>query len=167
MLGVGVKPATALLKNSGIELEKDGSVKTDEFLRIGGKGLVKGNVFAIGDIASYRDVKTGEDVRVEHWNVASVSRDGGLGAERLLLTNGSPGLQNHARAVARTITLKGAAYEKVAVFWSAQGQQLRYAGTSRSKQWEDVVIQGQPDELKFVAYYTGALRARFLSLVSP
>ncbi|ORY89139.1 flavo protein [Leucosporidium creatinivorum] len=132
ILGVGVKPATSVLKESGVQLEKDGSVKTDEFLRIGGEGMVKGNVFAIGDIAKYRDVKTGQDIRVEHWNVAS----------------------NHARAVARTIALKGAAFEKVAVFWSAQGQQLRYAGTARSKEWEDVIIKGNPDELKFVAYYT-------------
>lgn len=73
ILGVGVKPATSVLKESGVQLEKDGSVKTDEFLRIGGEGMVKGNVFAIGDIAKYRDVKTGQDIRVEHWNVASVS----------------------------------------------------------------------------------------------
>lgn len=86
VMGVGVKPATQLLKNSGVELEKDGSVKTDEFLRIGGKSLVTGNVFAIGDIASYKDVKTGENVRVEHWNVASVSllewRDGVSAADQ-------------------------------------------------------------------------------------
>lgn len=73
ILGVGVKPATSVLKESGVQLEKDGSVKTDEFLRIGGEGMVKGNVFAIGDIAKYRDVKSGQDIRVEHWNVASVS----------------------------------------------------------------------------------------------
>ncbi|KAK4050868.1 Apoptosis-inducing factor 1 [Microbotryomycetes sp. JL201] len=131
VLGVGVKPATSVLSNSGVPLEKDQSVKTDEFLRIGHAGA-QGNVFAIGDIASYKDVKSGEHVRVEHWNVAG----------------------NHARAVAKTIMQKGQPFEKISVFWSAQKAQLRYAGTSRAKTWKDVHVQGNPDELKFVAYYS-------------
>ncbi|KAM0790878.1 hypothetical protein ACM66B_004718 [Microbotryomycetes sp. NB124-2] len=131
VLGVGVKPATSVLSNSGVPLENDNSVKTDEFLRIGHAGA-QGNVFAIGDIASYKDVKTGESVRVEHWNVAG----------------------NHARAVAKTIMQKGQPYEKISVFWSAQKAQLRYAGTSRSKTWKDLHVEGNPDELKFVAYYS-------------
>lgn len=88
VLGVGVKPATSVLKESGVQLEKDGSVKTDEFLRIGGEGMVKGNVFAIGDIATFRDVKTNEDIRVEHWNVASVSCLSN--SSRSVLTSESP-----------------------------------------------------------------------------
>lgn len=36
ILGVGVAPATEYLKNSGIELEKDGSVKVDDNWRIKG-----------------------------------------------------------------------------------------------------------------------------------
>ncbi|KDE09563.1 hypothetical protein MVLG_00458 [Microbotryum lychnidis-dioicae p1A1 Lamole] len=129
VLGVGVKPATAFLKASGVELEKDGSVVVDEYLKLHGKE----NVFAVGDIATYKDVKTGKNTRVEHWNVAS----------------------NHARNVAATIAGKSPTpYEKISVFWSAQGQQLRYAGTSRAKTWEDVIVQGSPEDLKFVAYYT-------------
>ncbi|KAK4047215.1 Apoptosis-inducing factor 1 [Microbotryomycetes sp. JL221] len=130
ILGVGVKPATEILKNSGLNLEKDQSIKTDEFLKI--QAVNKGNVFAIGDIANYKDVKSGEHVRVEHWNVAG----------------------NHARAVAATIMGKPEPFEKISVFWSAQKAQLRYAGTSRAKSWKDVHIEGNPDELKFVAYYT-------------
>jgi pyruvate/2-oxoglutarate dehydrogenase complex dihydrolipoamide dehydrogenase (E3) component len=33
VMGVGVAPATAYLKDTGIELEKDGSIKVDEYLR--------------------------------------------------------------------------------------------------------------------------------------
>lgn len=36
ILGVGVTPATEYLKNSGIELEKDGSVRVDDYWRIKG-----------------------------------------------------------------------------------------------------------------------------------
>lgn len=70
ILGVGVKPATGILKESGIALERDGGVLVDENLRI--KGVAKGNVFAVGDIAVFPDHVTGESTRVEHWNVASV-----------------------------------------------------------------------------------------------
>lgn len=53
IMGVGVAPATEFLKDSGIELEKDGGVKVDEYLRVasGPPGL-KG-VFAIGNQTSY------------------------------------------------------------------------------------------------------------------
>lgn len=36
ILGVGVTPATRYLKNSGIELEKDGSVRVDDYWKIKG-----------------------------------------------------------------------------------------------------------------------------------
>jgi len=47
VMGVGVAPATAFLKDSGIELEKDGGIKVDEYLRIK-SGKDTKNVFAIG-----------------------------------------------------------------------------------------------------------------------
>lgn len=47
-------------------------------------------------------------------------------------------------------------YNKTAIFWSAAGAQLRYCGSAKSKEWEDVIVQGNPDELKFIAYYTSA-----------
>ena len=44
IMGVGVGPATAYLKGSGIDLEKDGGVTVDEYLKV--KGLE--DVYAIG-----------------------------------------------------------------------------------------------------------------------
>ncbi|KAI9613743.1 hypothetical protein KEM48_003635 [Puccinia striiformis f. sp. tritici PST-130] len=35
----------------------------------------------------------------------------------------------------------------------AQGEQLRYVGTGKASQWEDVFIDGDLDQLCFVAYY--------------
>ncbi|KAF8591101.1 flavoprotein [Ramaria rubella] len=124
--GVGVVPATDFLKSSGIPLERDGGIKVDEYLRVPGVD----SVYALGDIATYPEVATGELRRVEHWNVAS----------------------NHGRAVGRSIAGKGTPFAKVPIFWSAQGQQLRYAGNGVG--YEDVIIKGDPGELKFVAYYT-------------
>lgn len=133
ILGVGVKPATQLLKDAGLELEKNQTVKTDSTLEIEQlKGKNQGRVFALGDIATYKDEIVGDYNYVQHWNVSS----------------------NHGRTVAHLLaTGEQQPYDKVAVFWSAQGQQLRYAGTSESSKWDDIHIDGNPDELKFVAYY--------------
>ena len=66
ILGVGVAPATEYLKDSGISLEKDGSLKVDENFAVVGQK----DVFAIGDIATYPYHGPGGDgtpVRIEHW----------------------------------------------------------------------------------------------------
>ena len=62
VIGVGVKPATNFL--TGIELLKDGSLKTDSYL------MVKEDVYAPGDIASFPDPLTGDHIRIEHWRLA-------------------------------------------------------------------------------------------------
>ncbi|KAA1467335.1 flavo protein [Dentipellis sp. KUC8613] len=125
IMGVGVRPATDYLRASGWQLEKDGSVKVDEYLRVIGKQ----DVYAVGDIATYPQLTTGEYRRVEHWNVAG----------------------NHGRAVGKTIAGDPQPFVKVPVFWSAQGQQLRYCGVGYG--WDDIIIKGNPAELKFIAYY--------------
>lgn len=48
ILGVGVIPTTGYFKNSGIELEKDGSVRVDDCWRI--KGI--DDAYAVGQLAS-------------------------------------------------------------------------------------------------------------------
>ncbi|KAI0787999.1 hypothetical protein C8Q74DRAFT_1255286 [Fomes fomentarius] len=129
VMGVGVAPATEYLKNSkGFEqvVDKTGAVQVDEYLKV--KGL--SDVYAIGDIALYPQHGTGESRRIEHWNVAG----------------------NQGRAVGKTIAEgNGQPFVKVPIFWSAQGQQLRYCGVGSG--YDDVIIDGNPDELKFVAYY--------------
>jgi NADPH-dependent glutamate synthase beta subunit-like oxidoreductase len=130
--GVGVAPATEYLKsNAKIELEKDGSIKTDESFAVSGLK----DVYAIGDIATYPyhgPGGEGKPVRIEHWNVA----------------------QNAGRSVAATITQPGSAPKSfIPVFWSALGSQLRYCGNTVNG-YDDVVVQGEPDKGAFVAYYT-------------
>lgn len=133
--GVGVRPATDYLQNnSAIQLEKDGSLSTDESFAV--KGL--DNVFAIGDIATYPyhgPGGNGKPVRIEHWNVA----------------------QNAGRSVAHSINNPGSKPKAfIPVFWSALGGQMRYCGNTPNG-YDDVVIQGNTDtsegKQSFVAYY--------------
>ncbi|KIJ66647.1 hypothetical protein HYDPIDRAFT_85907 [Hydnomerulius pinastri MD-312] len=125
VMGVGVAPATDFLKQSGFQLEKDGGVKVDEYLRVAGQT----DIYAVGDIAWYPQQKSGESRRIEHWNVAG----------------------NHGRTVGKTISGEPQPFVKIPVFWSAQGQQLRYCGVGAG--YDDVIIKGDPEEMKFIAYY--------------
>ncbi|KAH9900302.1 hypothetical protein F4778DRAFT_782407 [Xylariomycetidae sp. FL2044] len=131
ILGVGVAPATEFLKeNKVVRLEQDGSLKTDEnFLVTGLK-----DVYAIGDIASYPyhgPGGQGNYTRIEHWNVA----------------------QNAGRTVANHIVNPNLKPEFFTpIFWSALTGQLRYCGNTVNG-WDDLVLQGDPGEGKFVAYY--------------
>ncbi|KAH7912323.1 hypothetical protein BJ138DRAFT_1134802 [Hygrophoropsis aurantiaca] len=120
VMGVGVMPATDFLKQSGFELEDDGGIKVDQFLRVKGHE----DVYAVGDIAWYPQPKTGESRRIEHWNVAA----------------------NHGRTVGATIAGEPQAFTKAPIFWSAQGQQLRYCGLGAD--FDDVIIKGNPGEMK-------------------
>jgi len=131
VLGVGVAPATGYLKeNPALKLQGDGSVLTSESFAV--KGLK--DVYAIGDIASYPYHGPGGDgsiTRIEHWNVA----------------------QNAGRSVARSIVSPSEpAKPFIPVFWSALGSQLRYCGNTPNG-WDDLVLQGEPKEGKFAAFY--------------
>ncbi|KAG8928469.1 hypothetical protein FRC01_005903 [Tulasnella sp. 417] len=134
VLGVGVRPATEFLKGSKLEsaMQRDGGLKVDGCLRVEGFE----DVFALGDIAVYPQAQDGVYKRIEHWNVAS----------------------NHGRAVGETIGKRqdklAAGFKKVPIFWSGQGMNLRYCGIGDG--WDDVIIKGNLDELKFAAYYCKA-----------
>ncbi|KAM0186146.1 hypothetical protein ACHAPI_011836 [Fusarium lateritium] len=132
VLGVGVSPATQYLKNnSSIKLEDDGSIKTGDDYSI--EGLK--DVYAIGDIATFPyhgPGGEGKPVRIEHWNVA----------------------QKAGRVVANHIVNPGGKTEHfIPIFWSALGAQLRYCGNTMASGWDDLVLDGNPAENAFVAYY--------------
>lgn len=142
VLGVGVSPATGFLQNnSKINLERDGSLKTDESFAVAGLD----DVYAIGDIATYPYHGPGggqgglSHVRIEHWNVA----------------------QNAGRSVGRSIAHALSSSSKhpikpkqfIPIFWSAMGSQLRYCGNTMNG-YDDIVMKGEPENAKFAAFYT-------------
>ena len=133
ILGIGVAPATDFLKNAthgGPQLEKDGSLRTNEAFEVAGLH----DVYAIGDIATYPyhgPGGNGNPTRIEHWNVA----------------------QNSGRSVGLSIARPGANPKSfIPIFWSALGQQLRYCGNTMNG-WDELVLKGEPENAKFVAYY--------------
>lgn len=147
VLGVGVRPATDFLQgNAGVQLEKDGSLKTDEHFTVPG---LNNDVFAIGDIATYpyhgpgTDPKTGTYTRIEHWNVA---QNAGRGVARAIVHS-----QTSPSSGSSLQSLKPKTF--IPIFWSALGAQLRYCGNTPNG-WDGLVLQGEPENAKFAAYYT-------------
>lgn len=122
LVGVGVRPATDMLK--GVSLNPDGSVTVDKYLAFG-EGL-----YAAGDVARFPDWRTGELIRVEHWQLAEL--------------HGFTAAQNLA---GRRVEFRGVPY-----FWTAQFEPyLFYVG--HATEWDEIVWHGTPAERRFVAFY--------------
>ena len=126
ILGIGVEPNTSYVK--GIELnEKDRSIPVDEYLQ-----TEVDNIYAAGDIASFPYAPMGESTRIEHWRLAA----------------------QHGRIAAANMLNSGSQSVPTVVpfFWSGQYDlKLRYVG--HAQKWDEVVIDGDLDEPKFLAYY--------------
>ena len=122
VIGIGVKPATEFL--TGFNLEKDGSIKVDEYMK------VTNDIFAAGDIASFTDWRTGELTRIEHWRTA---------------------LQQ-GRVAGFNMAGKKTPYKKVPFFWTNQaGLSFNYVGHTKS--WDEIINKGDINEATFVSYF--------------
>jgi NADPH-dependent 2,4-dienoyl-CoA reductase/sulfur reductase-like enzyme len=100
VLGVGVRPRTALAEAAG--LTTDRGIVVDSRLRTSAPG-----VYAAGDVARYPDPHTGQPIRVEHW----------VHAER------------QGQHVARMILGDDAPFTDPPYFWSVhRDAEIRYVG---------------------------------------
>ncbi len=97
VVGIGVKPATDFVE--GINLEKDGSIKVDEYLQ------VNENTFAAGDITTFPYNES--NVRIEHWRLA----------------------EQMGRIAGFNMAGKKIKFNKQPFFWTVQaGLSIRYVG---------------------------------------
>ena len=88
------------------------------------------DIFAAGDVATFPEWRTGEEVRIEHWRT---SEQQGFVAGRNMAGIDTP-------------------YRSVPFFWTNQvGLYFRYVG--HAKQWDEIIFHGDLAALDFIAFY--------------
>ncbi|MEU6733120.1 FAD-dependent oxidoreductase [Streptomyces physcomitrii] len=118
VVGIGARPATRWLRDSGIALGEDGAILADEQLRTSAPG-----VWAVGDCASFPSRRYGRRMLVHHWDNA---------------------LQGPRTLAANLLGEEPAAYDPVPYFWSEQfGRFVQYAGDHGAA--DTLVWRGEPD----------------------
>ncbi|MFE9327539.1 NAD(P)/FAD-dependent oxidoreductase [Nocardia sp. NPDC052278] len=114
LLGVGIAPRTELAEAAGLEV--DNGIVVDEFLRTSDP-----DIFAVGDVARFADMRSGGSRRLE-----SV-----------------PNASEHARCVAAAITGKPRALDALPWFWSDQFDlKLKVAGLAED--CDRIVVRRDP-----------------------
>ena len=126
VVGIGVQPNTTFLQDSGLDIGKDGSILTSQYLQSSHP-----DIFAAGDIARWQD-GNGESQRIEHWRVA--------------LQHGKTAARNMLGKLESTL-------DNVPFFWTTQWDiSLAYVG--HATVWDEIIYQhGNPSEKTFVGYY--------------
>jgi NADPH-dependent 2,4-dienoyl-CoA reductase/sulfur reductase-like enzyme len=128
ILGVGVRPRTALAEKAGLTVA-DGII-VDASLRTSAPGI-----WAAGDVARYPEVRLGTTVRIEHWVLA----------------------ERHGQAVARDMLGLGAPFHDVPFFWSQHYDvQLSYVGHANSD--ADIEVVGSLPKREATVTYRHAGR---------
>lgn len=119
--GVGVQPATAWLRGSGIDV--DGGVLVDSLLRTNVPGVV-----ALGDVAAYVSERFRTRIRVEHW------------------MNATEG----ASVAVASLLGRHLVHDPVPYFWSDQfGRKVQYFGHHRTE--DRLVWRESDDERRWAA----------------
>nr|XP_054325081.1 apoptosis-inducing factor 3 isoform X4 [Pongo pygmaeus] len=127
VVGIGAVPATGFLRQSGIGLDSRGFIPVNKMMQTNVPG-----VFAAGDAVTFPLAwRNNRKVNIPHWQMAHAQ----------------------GRVAAQNMLAQEAEMSTVPYLWTAMfGKSLRYAGYGEG--FDDVIIQGDLEELKFVAFYT-------------
>lgn len=133
VVGVGMRPNTAWLRSSGIELD-GAAIRTDAECRTS-----LPDVFAAGDCARWWSERRGTYCHVEHWDAAG----------------------KHGAAAARAALGRPAEFDPVPFFWSDQ-YDVKYQWAGYAPSWDEVEISGNgPGDFTACYRVDGRLRGVF------
>uniref|UniRef100_A0A8C0PHU3 AIF family member 3 n=1 Tax=Canis lupus familiaris TaxID=9615 RepID=A0A8C0PHU3_CANLF len=127
VVGIGAVPATGFLRQSSINLDSRGFIPVNKMMQTNVPG-----VFAAGDAVTFPLAwRNNRKVNIPHWQMAHAQ----------------------GRVAAQNMLAQEAEISTVPYLWTAMfGKSLRYAGYGEG--FDDVIIQGDLEDLKFVAFYT-------------
>jgi NADPH-dependent 2,4-dienoyl-CoA reductase/sulfur reductase-like enzyme/nitrite reductase/ring-hydroxylating ferredoxin subunit len=124
IVGVGVRPLTALAEAAGLAVDR--GVSVNEYLETSVPGI-----FAAGDIARYPDARTGRHIRIEHWVVA----------------------ERQGQTVARNMLGQREKFESAPFFWSQHYDTvINYVG--HAEHWDAATVDGDIDAGDCTVTYT-------------
>lgn len=125
VMGVGSGLNTEFLKGSNIEVEGNGTIEVDDYLRTNNCHIFAGGDIAKAPVWSHDNMKTA----IGHYPLAHM----------------------HGRIAALNMMDKKVPLKTVPFFWTMLfGKGYRYAGHGR---YDDIIYNGNVEEHKFVAYY--------------
>lgn len=140
VVGIGVRPDTAWLADSGLALDPRGAVVVDDHLRTSHP-----DVYAVGDCVVFPSARYGTDLRVEHWDNAL----------------------HGPRTVAANLTGGDTAYDPVPYFWSDQfGRMIQYVGHHGPD--HELVVRGPGEDGKWSAgWFAGDTLVALITVARP
>ncbi|KAM9329714.1 apoptosis-inducing factor 3 isoform 2-T2 [Gastrophryne carolinensis] len=127
VIGIGASPTTGFLRQSGVTIDSKGYIPVNKMMQTNIPG-----VFAAGDVVTFPlAFRNNKKVNIPHWQMAHMQ----------------------GRIAALNMLAQGTEINTIPYLWTAMfGKSIRYAGNGEN--FDDVIIQGDIDELKFVAFYT-------------
>jgi 3-phenylpropionate/trans-cinnamate dioxygenase ferredoxin reductase subunit len=123
VVGVGVTPRTTLAEQAGLTVDR--GVVVDDHLRTSDP-----DIYAAGDIAAFPDARSGERVRIEHWQVA----------------------ERQGQAAARAMLGIGGPYRDVPFFWSAH-YDVTLSYTGHAQRWDRIRERGSLEDGKHISAF--------------